>query len=187
MTSKGNNDTSGQHGQKSYYKTVKEGGFENFQHFMQSHNLKMYNDDDIQLGKEILRRYEEHNRTCADDTSHTNHASFENDKPTEANAEAYDSDSDSDPPSGVHLGYYETREDDEDDAASGEEGCRLDAVYSHSEWGVDEPEFECYPAFSDDEEAFGQDGWSNEADYGEDTADGYDGYDGYDGHDCDDW
>ncbi|KAL4737980.1 hypothetical protein BDV11DRAFT_144296 [Aspergillus similis] len=157
--------------------------FRELQQFMHSYNLKMHNDDDIQLGKEILSRFEEHNRTCADDMSHTNNVSFENDKPTEGKTEAYDSDSDSDPPSGVHLGYYETRDDD-DEAASDEEGCRLDTAYSYSEWGVDEPEFEGYPAFSDDEEEVGQDGWSNEADYGEDADDGYDGYDG---HDCEGW
>ncbi|KAL4816291.1 hypothetical protein BDW67DRAFT_184788 [Aspergillus spinulosporus] len=188
MTSKGTSNMSCQHGQDSYYKTVEDGGFENFQHFMHSYNLRMYNDDDIQLGKEILRRYEENNTTYADDTSHTNHKSFENDKPNEANTEAYDSDSDSDPPSGVHLGYYEAREDydddDDEEADSGEEGCRLDAAYSYSEWGVDEPEFEGYPTLSDDEDAFCQDGWSNEADYGEDADEGYNGYDG---HDCEGW
>ncbi|KAL5002560.1 hypothetical protein BDV10DRAFT_181286 [Aspergillus recurvatus] len=141
-----------------------------------SQNLNMHNDDDIQLRKENLSRQEERNRACADDTSHMDHESLENDKPPEVNAEAYDSDSDSDPPSGVHLGYYDATDDDEAD--SDDEGCRLDAAYSYSEWGVDEPEFEGYPAFSDEEEAFGQDDWSDEADYGDDGDGRYDGYDG---------
>ncbi|KAL5049709.1 hypothetical protein BDW71DRAFT_204409 [Aspergillus fruticulosus] len=140
--------------------------------------LKMHDDDAIQLRTENISRYEEHNRACADDTSHTNHEPLKHDKPTDANEEAYDSDSDSDPPSGVHLGYYKVREDDE--AESDDEGCRLDAAYSYFEWGVDEPEFEGHPAFSDDEGGFGQDDWSGEADYGDDGDDGYDGCHGVD-------
>ncbi|KAL4978394.1 hypothetical protein BDW66DRAFT_149230 [Aspergillus desertorum] len=187
MTAKGTHNTFYQPPENSYNKVMKEGGYDNFQQFMHSHNLKMYDDDDIQLGKEILSRYEEHDRARADDRSHTSHVSPEN-KPTETNTEVYDSDSDSDSPSGVRLGYYE--DGDNDEADSDDAGCRLDAANSYFDWGVDEPEFEDYPAFSDGEEGFGQGNWNDEVDYGDggDYGDhGRDGCDGCDGYDGEAW
>ncbi|KAL4900305.1 hypothetical protein BDW74DRAFT_182854 [Aspergillus multicolor] len=169
--------------EQSYYGSLKDGGYNNFQHFMHSHNLKMHSDDDIQMGKEILRCYQENDRAYAHDSVHTKNQSSENEKPTESNANPYDSDSDSDPPSGVRIGYPAPEDNDEDD--SGEKGCRLDAPDNHCEWGLDEPEFEGYPVFSDDEEGFGQGGDYDGHD-GHD-ADYYDNNDGGNGYENEDW
>ncbi|KAL6236935.1 hypothetical protein BDW75DRAFT_238727 [Aspergillus navahoensis] len=137
----------------------------------------MHNDDAIQLGKWDLSRNEEHSRACAANTNHTNHESLEKDKPTEPSTEAYDLDPDSGPP---WLLRGQRRRRGNEEAFSDDEGFCLDATYSYFEWGVDEPEFEGNPAFSDDEEGFGQDDWSDEAGCGDDGDDGYNGYDGVD-------
>ncbi|ORX91753.1 hypothetical protein BCR34DRAFT_551262 [Clohesyomyces aquaticus] len=33
----------------------KDAGFRNFKHFLESYGLRIYNDDDVQEGKEILK------------------------------------------------------------------------------------------------------------------------------------
>ncbi|RDW76665.1 uncharacterized protein DSM5745_06657 [Aspergillus mulundensis] len=171
MASQATANTPNEPEERSYYRILKEGGYRNFQHFMHSHELKMHDNDDIQMGKEILRRYEENDRAHADDRGHARNKSPENDKPTETNINPHDSDSDSDPPSGVRLGYCAPGDDDDDN--SDEEGCRLDAPYNHFEWGLDEPDLEGYPAFSDDEAAFGQDGDDDEVNDDDDGGNGY--------------
>lgn len=119
---------------------------------MQSHNLRIHDDGDVQRAKAILSRLQEYDRT----STHDRHS--ENDNPANSN-QNYDSDSESESESdsgssrGVPLGFIEDVEDDDDDADE-ESGCRVDGPYSHFEWGLDEPEFEGYPVFSDDEDRY---------------------------------
>lgn len=136
--------------EQSQYQVLKEGGFDSFQHFMQSHGVKMHDDDDVQHAKEILSRYEEYDRTS------THNRPSENDNPSSIN-QTYGSDSDSGSSRGVPIGFIEVVEDDEDDSDE-ESGCPVDGPYdSHFEWGVDEPEFEGYPVFSDEEDGCNSD------------------------------
>ncbi|KAL4915105.1 hypothetical protein BDW62DRAFT_203961 [Aspergillus aurantiobrunneus] len=166
MSSQNNTDSSSHPPEdKGQRQILKEGGYDNFQHFMLSHDSRMHNDEDVQHGKEILSRYEEFDRAYA------NHKSSENDKICETNG-AYDSDSDQDSSSGVRIGYCEVVESDEDDS-DGENGCPVEGAYSHYEWGVDDPQFEGYPAFSDDEEGHNSDqgDYDDEADYDDGDCD----------------
>ncbi|KAL4780852.1 hypothetical protein BJX76DRAFT_336792 [Aspergillus varians] len=134
--------------EKSQCQVPKEGGYDNFQHFMQSHKLKMQKDDDAQQAQEIFSCYEDKDRVCANDKS------SEHDKPHET-SKAYDSNSDSDSgfSCGVRIRPCKGVDDDEDDSG-GEKGCPIDGALSFFEWGVDEPEFEGYPVFSDEEEGY---------------------------------
>lgn len=138
--------------EKSLHQVLKESGYDNLQHFMQSHNLRIHDDGDVQRAKAILSRLQEYDRT----STHDRHS--ENDNPANSN-QNYDSDSESESESdsgssrGVPLGFIEDVEDDDDDADE-ESGCRVDGPYSHFEWGLDEPEFEGYPVFSDDEDRY---------------------------------
>ncbi|KAL4934632.1 uncharacterized protein BDV17DRAFT_11467 [Aspergillus undulatus] len=156
---------------KSQNGIVREGGYGNLPGFMNSHSLKMHNDDDVPEAKEIIRRFDEYDRASA------------NDKTTENEKPPINEDYDSDPDSlyGVPISSYGTEDDDEDDSDDGN-GCPVSGDHGRFEWGVDEPEFEGYPAFSDDEEGYGSDqaGYGG-ADYGD--GGGY----GDNGDDWDDW
>jgi hypothetical protein len=104
----------------------------------------------VQLAKGILSHFDEYNRADANNQTTTH----EHDAGSNSN-----SDPDSGRPSDVSLAHYvfgedfdddddddeEDEEDDEDEEDTSERG------YSHFEWGVDEPEFEGYPEFLDDE------------------------------------
>lgn len=44
---------------KSDYRLIKDCGYDNYLHFMQSHGLKMHSDDDHAEAKEILNKFRE--------------------------------------------------------------------------------------------------------------------------------
>ncbi|KAL2830934.1 hypothetical protein BJY01DRAFT_254497 [Aspergillus pseudoustus] len=142
---------------KSQNQVLKEEGYENFKHFMDSHNLRLYNDDDVQVAKQILSRFDEFDRADANCQAGVG-----------SNA---NSDSNSKHSSDIYL-FPEAaaRSDDEDDP--------VERAYSHFEWGVDEPEFEGYPAYSDDEAGYD--------DHDDPVYDDY-GDDGYYEGDEEDW
>jgi hypothetical protein len=48
------NTTANSTNEMSFDQMVKNAGFRNFNHFMQSYGLKMHDDDDVQEGKAIL-------------------------------------------------------------------------------------------------------------------------------------
>lgn len=167
--------------EKSKYQVIKEGGWKNFQDFMLSHNLRMYNDDDVQYAKHLVDCYRELDEAADEQPA-------ENNKPWEASNGAYHHDSNADPEyqrvEGNTREVVEYGEESEDG-----NGYYVEGPYSYFEWGLDEPEFEAYPVFSDDENEYGPE-YGNDAgqDYYDYENDGYDddeyGYD--DGDDGDD-
>ncbi|KAL4873734.1 glycosyl hydrolase [Aspergillus spectabilis] len=121
--------------EKSDYQTPKEGGYDSMQHFMHTHLLKMHNDDDVQEAKAILECSAEHDRIYANENAQENNR-------------AYDSSSDSDISScGVRICGGEV-------VQGNGEADTVEGAYSYFEWGVDEPEFEGYALFSDDEDGY---------------------------------
>ncbi|KAL2824867.1 hypothetical protein BDW59DRAFT_162063 [Aspergillus cavernicola] len=129
--------------ENTQYQVLKEGGYNHMQGFM---HLGMHNDDDVQEAKEILGRFEEYDRAHAD--GKTGETDTESDS---------SSDSDSSSKSCVEHGavaeYDEDDEDNEDDS-DGETSYPVEGEYAHFEWGLDEPEFEGYPARSDSEQEY---------------------------------
>ncbi|KAJ0425930.1 hypothetical protein BJY00DRAFT_274025 [Aspergillus carlsbadensis] len=121
---------------------------------MDSQNLRMHKDQDVQLAKEILSRFDESDRAPA----HANNQTTTHEPEAGSNR---DPTPESDRPSDMYLSHDVFGEDDDDDDDyDNEEGDDLDEDatvergYSHFEWGVDEPEFEGYPEFSDDEAGY---------------------------------
>ncbi|KAL3467628.1 hypothetical protein BJX64DRAFT_283549 [Aspergillus heterothallicus] len=139
--------------EKSQNQVIKEGGYENSKHFMDCHNLRLYEDDDVQLAKVILSRFNEYDRAHANNDAH------------EANT---GSSSDPDAHSDADLDDYSTAAGigDDDDDLDGEE--TVEGHYSYFEWGVDEPEFEGHPSFSDDEADYDDHDDPVDDDYGDD-------------------
>jgi hypothetical protein len=125
---------------KIQYQVIKAGGYDSSKHFMESYNLRLYNDDDVQLAK-ILSHSDEHNRANANDQT--------------CEIDSY-SNSDSDSSCDAHVGHHEVVWDDEGDSDE-EEGSYAEGAYSYHEWGLDEPEFEGHPAYSDSEEGYDSD------------------------------
>jgi hypothetical protein len=52
--------------EKSNYRIVKEGGWDNMEHMMLSYGLKLYNDDDIQEAKQIIEKFREYDQQVYD-------------------------------------------------------------------------------------------------------------------------
>ncbi|KAL5342367.1 hypothetical protein BJX70DRAFT_318806 [Aspergillus crustosus] len=161
--------------EKSHYQILKEGGYDNVLHFMNSHLLEMFNDDDVQEAKAILDCFAERDRIHANGNAQENNKAYSSVLGSEMSSP------------GVCLCGDEVARNDRE-AESGE------GAYSYFEWGADEPEFEGYPVFSDDEgddgsnqcwhnEASGQDYYENE-DYG-DQRDQRDHEDYEEDGDCD--
>ncbi|KAL4790053.1 hypothetical protein BDV19DRAFT_394452 [Aspergillus venezuelensis] len=149
---------------KSQYQILKEGGYDNLPIFMNSYGMSIHNDEDVQEAKEILRRFDENDRAYANNTTP------ENDKPDTGD----DFDIDPESPGGVRIPNSECS-DDEDEEVDKDNGCVIEGNGSYFEWGVDEPEFEGYPVFSD-EEGYGPDqGYNDAPDYGDDAD--YENYD----------
>ncbi|KAL4943179.1 hypothetical protein BDV06DRAFT_221519 [Aspergillus oleicola] len=154
MTSNNTPDTPQPPEEKSQYQILKEGGYNDLPSFMHSYGLKMHNDEDIQEAKEILRRFDEYDRAYPNDKT------LEDEKP-QINE---DDETGPDSPGGVRIPYEDHLRDDDDDLNE-EVGCPVEGDFSHFEWGVDEPEFEGYPAFSDDGEGYGYNQGDDDADY----------------------
>ncbi|KAL4956764.1 hypothetical protein BDW69DRAFT_181328 [Aspergillus filifer] len=153
---------------KSQYQILKEGGYDNLPNFMNSHGMSIGNDGDVQEAKQILRRFDEY------DGAYANNTTTENDRPDTTD----DLDTGPESSGGVRIPDSECS-DDEDEDLDEDNGCVVEGDYSYFEWGVDEPVFEGYPAFSDDEEGYGHDeDYDDAPDYGDDAD--------YENHD-EDW
>ncbi|CEN62643.1 hypothetical protein ASPCAL09275 [Aspergillus calidoustus] len=130
---------------------------------MDSQNLRMHEDQDVQLAKEILTRFDENDR------AHANNQTTTHEPDAGLNG---DSIPDSDRPSDIRLFLEGVGDDDQDDdnEDDSDEEDTVERGYSHFEWGVDEPEFEGYPEFSDDEAGYDDQDDSGHDDDGEDGA-----------------
>ncbi|KAL4964485.1 uncharacterized protein BDV14DRAFT_200767 [Aspergillus stella-maris] len=150
---------------KSQRQILREGGYDNVPSFMNSYGMTIHNDDDVQEAKEILRRFDEYDKAYANNTTP------ENDKPDTTD----DFDTGPESPGGVRIPDGECS-DDEDEEGDEDNGCVIEGNCSYFEWGLDVPEFEGYPTFSDDEEGHGPDqSYDDAPDYGDDAD--YENYD----------
>ncbi|KAL2813679.1 hypothetical protein BJX63DRAFT_431801 [Aspergillus granulosus] len=134
---------------KSQYHAAREGDHKGVFKCLDSQNLRLNSDDDLQRAKEIFSRFNEYGRAHTDNHTQEYIAGLDSNP---------GSDSDLDGASGVRPVYNiaADSDDDDDDDDSDEEG-PVDRAYSHFEWGVDEPEFEGYPEYSDDEAGYDSD------------------------------